>query len=264
MSAKENREAGLPIVDVGPPGSAKELSRVLLFPESADADGLNTSITPVKFDKRRNCRSRFQGNDHVDPYEAMVGALTLGPSNEAKQGITGERPEYAGILEIQVFRGKDVIDPEVARSPIGLGGRPFRKIGGVQAWIALVGQILLALLLPLFSPPLTPRSREAGHETIREEAPHGLVKTVPVNRIGVQVTRDDKTVALAKASPSSLVVHDVAASFGVDVVGEETDLVVIPPGIPLRRTIKVGRCRVTAQDVDRYPVSDHRHIPMTL
>jgi hypothetical protein len=87
---------------------------------------------------------------------------------------------------------------------------------------------------------------------------------VAVEWVGVLIAGDDELVRWMQAAALTVVVVDVTAPRGTDVVGPEPDLIVVASPVAVFGTVEHGWCGVTHEEVHCLATDLDRHVPMAL
>ena len=195
----------------------------------------------------------------------MVGGREFG---QRKERVVRRLPEDTAIEIGQTGLGRQyIVDPQVARRVIGSAGTGETEVGGVEGGIADMIIVGAALQLGGHRAAVAGGGyRRVGGGAVDEGAVEqlicGTVHAVAVEGIGVVITQDHKALALGKAAVCAVVVVDVV--FAGDVIGPETDFVVIARAVTILGAVVNRRRRMRGQHVNSFATDDHRHVHMVL
>ena len=98
---------------------------------------------------------------------------------------------------------------------------------------------------------------------LEQEPADGVIERPPLLRIRVEVAQNDERGVRRETPRHAIVIDDVLGS--IQVVGPETDLVVVALLIALLWAVEGRRCRVAHQEMNHSAVGQSdRHIPVAL
>ena len=160
------------------------------------------------------------------------------------------RPEHATPDHLEVAAGQQVVDTDATQE--GCGGA-----------LHVIGRTRRSALQRTLALGHVTRVLDAGVVEELSDRRDAVVAGLGSPGLGVQVSRDDEGGVSAEATAASLVV--VKRLGTLEVQHPETNLVEVPPAIPVLAAVEHRGRRMTGPDVqDLVVVDDNGKIPMGL
>ncbi len=154
--------------------------------------------------------------------------------------VSGSWPEDGPLLNCHVIARQHIIDSQIPNDTV-------RKIAGVISRGSPVPQIRAALSCCGSDGPIAARRKISVDSRMLQQLIDGGAITVAVDGICVQVAENDETTTMRQTTSDTLVVKQPRFVAGRNVLGPQTNFVMIASPVAVFRAVKRRRCWVCCQ-----------------